>query len=108
MSSERRRAPRIAITGKLHGSSVTFDVPVTVRDFSLGGMALETEFPFPVGTVDTFQITLGDGAIVDLRGHIRHSRPEVTPDGRTVYITGVEFAGDDVEGDAEGVLKQLP
>jgi len=107
MSSERRRAPRIAIAGKLHGSSVTFDVPITVRDFSLGGMAIETEFPFPAGAVDGFQITLGDGAIVDLRGQIKHSRPEVTPDGRTVYVTGVEFVGDDVDEDAEGVLKQL-
>lgn len=107
MSIDRRRAPRIAIVGRLHGSSVTFDVPVLVRDFSLGGMAIQTDFQFPEGAIDTFEITLGDGSIVDLRGQVRHSRPEVTEDGRTVYVTGIEFVGEDAETETRQVVHQI-
>ena len=37
MSSDRRHSPRIEILGRLHGHTVAFDVPVTVREISLDG-----------------------------------------------------------------------
>jgi hypothetical protein len=97
MTRERRRSPRIQILGQLHGHNVTLDVPVIVRDFSLGGMAVETAFPFPIGAVHDFRLTLGDGAVVDLRGQVRRSEPAADPGAAGRYVTGIEFVDDEVE-----------
>ena len=48
MSIERRRSPRVELVGRLHGHDVSLDVPVVVRELSLGGMAIETTFSFPI------------------------------------------------------------
>ena len=39
------------ILGRLHGHSVSLDVPVGVREISLRGMAVETALPLPEGAV---------------------------------------------------------
>ncbi|HYN10686.1 MAG TPA: PilZ domain-containing protein [Vicinamibacterales bacterium] len=95
MSSDRRRSPRIEILGRLHGHAVSLDVPVVVREISLGGMALETSFPFPIGAVHEFRLTLGDGAQVQLNGRVMHSRDTTVPGGQAVYLTGIQFVDDE-------------
>src|SRR5262245_9120046 len=96
MSIERRRTPRIELLGRLHGHVVSLDVPVTVREISLGGMAVETAFSFPVGVVHEFRLTLGDGAHVVLRGQARHSRSQPASEGTPIYVTGFEFVDEEV------------
>ena len=103
MSSDRRRAPRIEILGRLHGHAVSLDVPVSVREISLGGMALETSFPFPVGAVHEFQLTLGDGAQVRLNGRVMHSRNTSTPTGQPAYLTGIQFIDEEPADDDSAV-----
>ena len=61
MTSERRRSTRIEILGRLHGRVVSLDVPVRVREISLGGMAIETAVSFAEGAVHDFRLRLGDG-----------------------------------------------
>jgi len=101
MSIDRRRSPRIELLGRLHGHVVSLDVPVIVREISLGGMAVETTFSFPVGVVHEFRLTLGDGAHVLLRGQARHSRSQSARGRTTVYTTGFEFVDEEVgEGSA--------
>jgi len=95
MSTDRRRSPRIEILGRLHGHSVTLDAPVVVRDFSLGGMAMETPFPFPVGATHDFRLTLGDGALVELRGRVLHCTNVARQGDSTLYLSGVHFIDDD-------------
>jgi hypothetical protein len=95
MSSDRRRSPRIEILGRLHGHSVSLDVPVVVKEISLGGMALETSFPFPVGAVHEFRLTLGDGAQVHLNGRVMHSRNISAPGGASTFVTGIQFVDDE-------------
>jgi len=95
MSHERRRSPRVAILGRVHGHVATLDVKVTVRDMSLGGLSMETAFAFPVGAVHEFRLLLGDGASVELRGRVVHSSEATTPAGGRVYVTGVQFIDDD-------------
>ena len=103
MSSDRRRSPRIEILGRLHGHSISLDVPVSVREISLGGMALETAFPFPVGVVHEFQLTLGDGSQVQLNGRVMHSRDASTPGGQPAFLTGIQFVDDEPTESVTGV-----
>jgi hypothetical protein len=90
MPSERRHSPRIEILGKLHGHTVAFDVPVLVREISLGGMAVETQIPLVQGSVHEFLLTLGDGSTVELVGRIMHSRL-MSQEGDPSYVSGVQF-----------------
>lgn len=86
---DRRHSPRVAILGKLHGRIVTFDVPVTVLEISLGGMGIQTTVPFPVDAVHGFQLTLGDDSVVHLKGRVVHcNRLEGTEDR---FISGIQF-----------------
>ena len=89
MTSDRRRNPRVAILGKLHGHIVTLDVPVSVLEISLGGMGIQTTVPFPVDAIHSFQLTLGDNSVVRLMGRIAHCQRVAGDEER--YISGVEF-----------------
>ena len=89
MTSERRRNPRVAILGKLHGHVVTLDVAVTVLEISLGGMGIQTPVPFPIDAVHSFQLTLGDKSVVHLKGRIAHCQRVAGDEDR--YVSGVQF-----------------
>jgi hypothetical protein len=84
------------------------DVPVRVRDMSLGGMSLETSFPFSEGVVHEFQLTLGDDSTVLLRGRVLRSRSEPGPENREVFISGIQFV-DEEQGDGPigGFIEKL-
>ena len=99
MSNERRHSPRIEILGRLHGHAVAFDVPVLVREISLGGMAVETEIHLVEGSVHEFQLTLGDGSTVELTGRVMHCRTVTEGDGPR-FVSGVQFI-DEQPGDHE-------
>lgn len=103
MSTERRRAPRAQILGRLHGRIVALEAQVDVRELSLGGMSILSEIPFPEGAVHQFELMLGDGARVAVSARARHSR--VLPgDGEPRYITGFQFVDDEADADGGGVL----
>jgi hypothetical protein len=93
---DRRRNPRIQLLGRLHGNVVALEVPVTVTEISLGGMAIETEIDFPRGAEHEFQLTLGDDSTVRLKGRIAHSQKLGGEAPR--FLAGIEFVE---EGDAE-------
>jgi len=95
MSSERRRSARVEILGRLHGHDVSLDVPVTVREISLGGMAIETPFSFSPGAMQEFRLTLGDGAYVVLRGLAKHCRSLGASGSTLAYLTGFQFVDED-------------
>jgi hypothetical protein len=97
MPVERRRNPRINIVGQLHGRAVQADEPVAVREISLGGMALETPFPFPPDAVCDFQLELGDGSVLDLRARATHSHAAPSASPSPVYVTGFAFVDMDAE-----------
>ena len=99
MTSERRNSPRIEILGKLHGHTVAFDVPVLVREISLGGMAVETEIALVEGSVHEFLLTLGDGSTVELAGKVMHSRL-ISEEGDPSYVSGVQFIDDQAAEDS--------
>ncbi|HUL73815.1 MAG TPA: PilZ domain-containing protein [Vicinamibacterales bacterium] len=88
---ERRRSPRIEILGRVRGHIVSLDAPVVVREMSLGGMAMETAFPFDVGSIHEFRLELGDGSWVMLQGQVRHSRNVAVAGAPPLYVTGIQF-----------------
>jgi hypothetical protein len=98
MADERRASPRIEILGRLHGHLVSLDVAVTVREISLGGMAIETPIAFPIGAVHEFMLTLGDGSTVPLTGQVVHCRNVAAPDADPSYVSGVRFLDDELPG----------
>ena len=89
MSTDRRRSPRVAILGKLHGHNVTLDLAVTVTEISLGGMGIQTTVPFPIGAVHLFRLTLGDDSVVDVEGRVAHCQR--MPGDEERYLSGIQF-----------------
>ena len=103
MGRERRRSPRVELLGLVSGRLLQPGTSVVVRDMSLGGLATETPFPFERGTIHDLQLTLGDGAAVDLRARVMHCRNIAAEGEEPKYFTGFQFVdeegGEDVAGD---------
>ena len=97
MSIERRRSPRVVMLDRVQGHVVSLDVAITVCDMSLGGMSVETAFPFPDGATHEFNLTLGDGTAVLLRGRAVRSRTVTADDGSPRYVTGIQFLDDETD-----------
>jgi len=99
-STERRRSPRVELMGRVHGKLTSANLPVHVREISLGGMSIETRDGFELGSVLNFVLTLGDGAGVLVAARVVYSR---TIDGSApaMYVSGLEFVDED--GDEGGV-----
>ena len=107
--ADRRRSTRVEVVGQIQGEVVSLDVPVRVREISLGGMSVETPRAFDVGAVSHFVLTLGDGASVEVAGKIVYSRAADTAD-TLGYVTGIQFVDqDDPAGDTPvgGLLRQV-
>jgi len=103
MTLDRRRSPRIELLGRLHGRSVSLDLPLTIIEISLGGMAIQTGLPFPVGAVHAFRLTLGDDSTVELSGRVMHCRNTAPPDTTPVYMSGIQFVDDEPADDGPTV-----
>jgi PilZ domain len=97
LTSDRRRNPRIQILGNFHGRVVALELPVVVTEISLGGMAIQTDIQFPVGSIHEFQLTLGDDSVVVLKGKVAHCQKAV--EGNQ-YLSGIQFI-DDPADDSE-------
>lgn len=105
-SAERRRAPRVDLVGQLRGELVSVDLPIVVREISLGGMSIETSEAFDVDSRHSFVLTLGDGAGVFVLGRVAYSRRVDRPQG-AFFLSGIQFLDDDDESDAGGEVGDL-
>jgi hypothetical protein len=110
MIKERRRSPRIRIVDTLAGRTSAGDTPVVVRDFSLGGMAIEIARELPLGTTHDFLLMLGDGSVVELRGLVMRCRNLAAAEEVPLYSCGIQFVDDEpAEASRAGqVLDRLP
>ena len=93
-STERRRSPRVELMGRVHGELVSANLPVEVREISLGGMSVETREGFETGSVLNFMLTLGDGAGVLVAARIVYCHA-IDGSDPAMYISGLEFIDDD-------------
>jgi hypothetical protein len=112
MSDERRRSPRVEVVGRVHGRAVALDVPITVREISLGGMSIDTPVAFEIDSVHHFSLTLGDGSVAMIAGRVRYSR-QVSAEGAegsaATFLTGLEFIEEDSPGESpfEDVMRRM-
>jgi len=107
--TERRRAPRVDLVGQLRGELVSVDVPILVREFSLGGMSFQTSKVFDTDSHHEFMLTLGDGAGVVVRGRVAYCR-QVEQHGAQVFIVGIQFLDEDASGsagDVSGIIEKV-
>jgi hypothetical protein len=88
--ADRRRSTRVEVLGKVQGQVVSLEMPVTVREMSLGGMSIETTTAFEVGSTSDFLLTLGDGAGVEVYGKVVYTRL-IEGSGQPRYLSGIQF-----------------
>lgn len=101
--ADRRRSPRVDLVGRVQGQAVAVDVPIRVREISLGGMSIETTTPFTEGTKHLFVLTLGDGAGVEVLGHVVYCRDVAPAQGLPLFISGLQFVDSDISEPDPGV-----
>jgi Tfp pilus assembly protein PilZ len=107
--ADRRRSTRVEVLGRIQGQVVSLNVQVLVREISLGGMSVETPEAFEVGSVNTFLLTLGDGAGIDVAGRVVYSRPSADND-RRFFVSGIQFVDLDdlsLETPVAGLIKHV-
>jgi hypothetical protein len=90
----RRSGPRVEVLGQLHGQVVTWRVPLTIRDISAGGFAVESEWRFPLGSTHMFRFTTDRGEVVFLNGRTVHTRPASAIPEADQFISGFAFLRD--------------
>ena len=61
--TDKRDAERIQILGELHGEVMVFQ-PMVIKEISVGGVQVETSYPFHVDSLHDFRLSLGDGTVV--------------------------------------------
>ena len=108
-AADRRRSPRVDLVGQLHGELVSVDLPIRVREISLGGMSFETSRAFDVDSRHSFVLTLGDGAGVFVLGRVAYSR-RVDADAGSKFIIGIQFLDEDAGesgGDVGGLVGRI-
>jgi hypothetical protein len=87
---------------------VSVDLPIVVREVSLGGMSFETSEAFEVDSRHNFVLTLGDGAGVVVSGRVAYSRRVDRPQG-AIFITGIQFLDEEQGngGDVGELVKKI-
>lgn len=107
-TTERRRAPRIRVRGRLPASFTTASVPIAIRNISLGGVLVESPEPFPVGVVHQLRMAAHDEHLdrPELIAQSVYSQSEFLPDGRTTFLTGFAFTAAN-GGEAERLIYEL-
>jgi hypothetical protein len=101
---ELRRSPRIDVRNRLSGRIVAFDLPVVVRDISLGGFSIESDRDFPDGAHD-IRLHEGERWSVTVNAASRHRQVIKAQDGAMRYIMGFEY--NDQNPDTQQILRVL-
>ncbi len=87
--SDKRDTERIQILGELLGEVMVFQ-PMAIKEISLGGAQVETNFPLQVDSLHEFRLTLGDRSVV-LKGRVAHCSISDVEHELVFYRSGIEF-----------------
>jgi len=101
---ELRRSPRIDVRHRLSGRIVAFDLPVVVRDISLGGFSIESDRDLPAGAHD-IRLHEGERWSVTVNASSRHRQAIKAQDGAMRYVMGFEY--NDQNPDTQQILRVL-
>ena len=86
-SVDRRRFRRVPVTDNPR-------LPPNMLDISLGGFSIELSDPLASDTVQEVRLASADGEVLVLQARVAYARQETRDDGRSVYITGLQFLAD--------------
>jgi len=103
-NAEQRRSPRINVRERLRGRVVELDLPVVVRDISLGGFSVESDQALPTG-IHIVRLQEDDRWSVTVTAASRHRRSTRNPDGSTRHVMGFEY--EDQSPDTQHTLRVL-
>lgn len=87
---ERRSTRRYEALGRVEVTMLSAPMPARVREISLGGFALETSEPPPVG-VHRFRFALEDLAPIEIDAEAVHSARVSLPGKAETYLAGFEL-----------------
>jgi hypothetical protein len=101
---ELRRSPRIDVRHRLSGRIVSLDLPVVVRDISLGGFSIESDRDLPDGAHD-IRLHEGERWSVTVNASSRHRQTVKAQDGAIRHIMGFEYG--EQNPDTQQILRVL-
>ena len=102
-AQDKRRAPRIDVRHRLRARLVSLNRPVLMRDFSVGGFALESEDSIPIGT-HIVRIQEGERWSVTVTAASRHGQKTEHKDG-TRHVMGFQIS--DQSEDTQQIIRVL-
>ena len=102
--TDLRRTPRIDVRNRLHAQLVTLNRPVVMRDFSLGGFAVESDESIPAGT-HIVRIQEGERWSVTVTATSRHAESVDREDGAVKHVMGFEIS--DQPADTQQTIRVL-
>ena len=90
--SERRRHPRVPISGQITGQLLSSAEDVIVRDISVAGFLIESREYFREDSVHEFRLTTATGKLeTRLTARCVYSHPRRVLSGPPSHLTGFEF-----------------
>jgi hypothetical protein len=101
---DMRKTPRINVRHRLRAQLMTLDRAVVMRDFSLGGFAVESDQPIPSGT-HIVRIQEGERWSVSVTAASRHCQTTEREDGSVTYVMGFEIS--DQSTDTQQTIRVL-
>ncbi len=87
---ERRSTRRYEALGRVEVTLLSAPMPARMREMSVGGFALETTDPPPVG-VHRFRFSFEDLAPIEIDAEAVHSARISRPDNSDIYLAGFEL-----------------
>jgi hypothetical protein len=102
--ADMRRTPRIDARHRLKANLVALGRRVVIRDFSLGGFAVESDEPIPPGT-HIVRIQETERWSVTVTAESRHELSSERSDGTIRYVMGFEYA--DQSADTQQTIRVL-
>ncbi len=103
---ERRRFPRVHITGQIQGHVAPLNMLVTVVDMSLGGLCIQTLVGFEDGERLELCLTVDGVEPLNISARVIHSLRVDGPDGVANHLTGLGFVADETS-DTRGAIERL-
>jgi hypothetical protein len=90
--SERRKHPRVAVSGQVAGQLLSSAQDVIVRDLSVGGFLIESRECFREDSIHEFRLATASGRLeTRLKARSVYSHQRRVVGGPPSYLTGFEF-----------------
>jgi hypothetical protein len=90
--SERRKHPRVAVSGQVNSQLLPTAQDVIVRDLSLGGFLIESREMFRENSIHEFRLASANGKVeTRLKARSVYSHLRRVIGGPPSYLTGFEF-----------------